>query len=67
MPWILRTEKAAGIITFCWCYAILWSIFPFLGWGAFIPEGILDSCGFDYLTRDIRVNFLYKNREHNHL
>ncbi|KAI9564467.1 hypothetical protein GHT06_008206 [Daphnia sinensis] len=48
-------KKAAGLITFCWCYAILWSIFPFLGWGAFIPEGILDSCGFDYLTRDTRI------------
>lgn len=48
-------EKAAGLILFCWSYAILWSIFPFIGWGRYIPEGILDSCSFDYLTRDERV------------
>ena len=40
---------------FCWVYAIFWSIWPFLGWGRYIPEGILDSCSFDYLTRDDRV------------
>lgn len=44
------------LILFCWAYAIVWSIFPFVGWGKYIPEGILDSCSFDYLTRDDRVN-----------
>ncbi len=44
------------LILFCWAYAIVWSIPPFIGWGKYIPEGILDSCSFDYLTRDDRVN-----------
>uniref|UniRef100_A0A0P5V7C4 Class a rhodopsin g-protein coupled receptor gprop1 n=1 Tax=Daphnia magna TaxID=35525 RepID=A0A0P5V7C4_9CRUS len=44
--------RAAGFIAFCWAYAIGWSIPPFIGWGKYIPEGILDSCSFDYLTRD---------------
>nr|CAH0102306.1 unnamed protein product [Daphnia galeata] len=45
-------KKAASLILFCWAYAIGWSIPPFVGWGKYIPEGILDSCSFDYLTRD---------------
>ncbi|XP_046634669.1 compound eye opsin BCRH2-like [Daphnia pulicaria] len=44
--------RAALFILFCWVYAIGWSIPPFVGWGKYIPEGILDSCSFDYLTRD---------------
>ncbi|EFX63568.1 hypothetical protein DAPPUDRAFT_307031 [Daphnia pulex] len=44
--------RAASLILFCWFYAIGWSIPPFAGWGKYIPEGILDSCSFDYLTRD---------------
>ncbi len=49
------TERATMLILFCWFYAIIWSIPPFIGWGRYIPEGILDSCSFDYLTRDDRV------------
>nr|QIW86026.1 opsin M9 [Neogonodactylus oerstedii] len=48
------TRKGAMMrILFCWIYAIGWSLPPFFGWGAYIPEGILDSCSFDYLTRDV--------------
>ena len=53
----MTTGRAVGLILFCWTYAIGWSILPFIGWGRFIPEGILDSCSFDYLTRDISVIF----------
>lgn len=48
--------RALGFILFCWAYAVGWSIGPFVGWGRYIPEGILDSCSFDYLTRDFSVN-----------
>ena len=51
--------KAIGLILICWGYAIGWSITPFIGWGRYIPEGILDSCSFDYLTRDTNVHKLY--------
>jgi r-opsin len=40
------------MISGCWIYAIGWSILPYFGFGRYIPEGILDSCSFDYLTRD---------------
>ena len=51
-------EKACGLVLFCWLYAIAWNIPPFVGWGRYIPEGILDSCSFDYLTRDTAVTQL---------
>lgn len=51
----LTSGKAWGFILFSWAYAIGWSIPPFVGWGKYIPEGILDSCSFDYLTRDMNL------------
>ncbi|XP_076037949.1 compound eye opsin BCRH2-like [Oratosquilla oratoria] len=51
----LTSGMAFGMMMFCWGYGILMSIFPFIGWGKYIPEGILDSCSFDYLTRDWNV------------
>merc|ERR1711915_479118 len=40
------------MVLFIWGYAIGISIPPLVGWGRFIPEGILDSCSFDYLSKD---------------
>jgi len=37
---------------FCWAYALMMAIGPFFGWGKYNLEGILDSCSFDFLTRD---------------
>ncbi|KAK4301081.1 hypothetical protein Pmani_026751 [Petrolisthes manimaculis] len=51
----LTTGKAMMFILFSWTYAIGWSIPPFFGWGKYIPEGILDSCSFDYLSRDFNL------------
>jgi len=48
----LTFGKATAIVLFIWAYGIGISIPPLFGWGRFIPEGILDSCSFDYLTRD---------------
>jgi len=48
----LTMGKAFGMLIFTWAYAIGVSIPPFFGWGRYIPEGILDSCSFDYLTKD---------------
>jgi len=48
----LTFTKAFCMIVFTWAYATGVSIPPFFGWGRYIPEGILDSCSFDYLTLD---------------
>lgn len=47
--------KACALVLFCWMYSIAWNIAPFFGWGNYVPEGILDSCSFDYFTRDLWV------------
>jgi len=51
----LTTGKALAMMLFCWGYSIGWSIPPFLGWGKYIPEGILNSCSFDYLSMDFKL------------
>lgn len=48
----MTSKKATILIACCWTYATVWSIMPYFGFGRYIPEGILDSCSFDYLTRD---------------
>jgi len=48
----LTFGKAMIMVLFVWVYSIGISIPPLVGWGRFIPEGILDSCSFDYLSRD---------------
>lgn len=48
----LTFTKAMVMVIFVWAYSIGISIPPFFGWGKYIPEGILDSCSFDYLSKD---------------
>ncbi|XP_066962912.1 compound eye opsin BCRH2-like [Macrobrachium rosenbergii] len=48
----MTSGKAFFLILLCWAYAIVVSIWPFFGWNAYIPEGILTSCSFDYITQD---------------
>ncbi|KAA0204025.1 MWS opsin, partial [Hyalella azteca] len=48
----LSFGKAMMCLVFVWGYATAISLPPFFGWGRYIPEGILDSCSFDYLSRD---------------
>lgn len=51
----LSFTKSALFLVFIWGYSTAVSLPPFFGWGRYIPEGILDSCSFDYLTRDWSV------------
>ncbi|XP_064091417.1 compound eye opsin BCRH2-like [Macrobrachium nipponense] len=48
----LTMGKAVIMCLFCWAMAIGWALPPFFGWGKYIPEGILDSCSYDYLSQD---------------
>ena len=52
---LIYSGKSILWILLCWIYAIGWSVPPFFGWGAYIPDGILDHCSFDYLSRDLSV------------
>ncbi|XP_064366558.1 melanopsin-like isoform X1 [Dromaius novaehollandiae] len=47
-----RTSKrrAAQIIALVWLYALGWSVAPLLGWSSYVPEGLMISCTWDYIT-----------------
>ena len=47
----LTAGKALGIMLFVWAYTLGFTLLPFFGIGAYVPEGILDSCTFDYFDR----------------
>jgi len=48
----LTFAKAGAMVVFIWANGIITSLAPFFGWGRYIPEGILDSCTTDYLSKD---------------
>jgi len=48
----LTFGKACAFVMFIWTNATVTSLGPMLGWGKYIPEGILSSCSFDYLSKD---------------
>ncbi|XP_042222540.1 compound eye opsin BCRH2-like isoform X1 [Homarus americanus] len=48
----ISSGKAFFIILLCWGYSIAIAIWPFFGWNSYIPEGILTSCSFDYISQD---------------
>ena len=39
------------VIIFVWVYSITWAIFPIIGWGSYVLDGIGTTCTFDFLTR----------------
>ncbi|XP_037082980.1 LOW QUALITY PROTEIN: compound eye opsin BCRH2-like [Pollicipes pollicipes] len=49
----LTTGKAFGIMLLIWGYTLAFTLLPFFGIGAYVPEGILDSCTFDYFDRGV--------------
>ncbi|XP_028837334.1 opsin 4xa isoform X2 [Denticeps clupeoides] len=38
------------IILLVWIYSLAWSLAPLLGWSSYIPEGLMTSCTWDYVT-----------------
>ncbi|XP_069316803.1 melanopsin isoform X1 [Eulemur rufifrons] len=43
-------RRAALVLLGVWLYALAWSLPPFFGWSAYVPEGLLTSCSWDYMT-----------------
>ncbi|XP_021102425.1 melanopsin isoform X1 [Heterocephalus glaber] len=43
-------RQAALVLLGIWLYALAWSLPPFFGWSAYVPEGLLTSCSWDYMT-----------------
>uniref|UniRef100_A0A3B1IBX2 Opsin 4xb n=1 Tax=Astyanax mexicanus TaxID=7994 RepID=A0A3B1IBX2_ASTMX len=38
------------IITLVWIYSLAWSLAPLIGWSAYVPEGLMTSCTWDYAS-----------------
>ncbi|KAM3859865.1 melanopsin-A-like [Diretmus argenteus] len=47
---VMSRRKALCILAAAWAYSMGWSLPPFFGWSAYVPEGLLTSCSWDYMT-----------------
>lgn len=47
---VLSRKRALLILLAAWVYSLGWSLPPFFGWSAYVPEGLLTSCTWDYVT-----------------
>ncbi|XP_058277444.1 melanopsin isoform X2 [Hirundo rustica] len=47
---VTSKKKALVILVGVWLYSLAWSLPPFFGWSAYVPEGLLTSCSWDYMT-----------------
>uniref|UniRef100_A0A3Q2ZTB7 Opsin 4a (melanopsin) n=1 Tax=Kryptolebias marmoratus TaxID=37003 RepID=A0A3Q2ZTB7_KRYMA len=47
---VLSRKRALLILMAVWVYSLGWSLPPFFGWSAYVPEGLLTSCTWDYMT-----------------
>ncbi|KAM4635136.1 opsin 4xa [Polymixia lowei] len=43
-------RRTSVIIVLVWLYSLAWSLAPLLGWSSYIPEGLMTSCTWDYVT-----------------
>ncbi|KAM4703325.1 melanopsin [Rhinophrynus dorsalis] len=46
----MSKKRAVLILLGVWFYSLAWSLPPFFGWSAYVPEGLLTSCTWDYMT-----------------
>ncbi|XP_047617808.1 melanopsin isoform X1 [Phacochoerus africanus] len=47
---MVSKRRAALVLLGVWLYALAWSLPPFFGWSAYVPEGLLTSCSWDYMS-----------------
>lgn len=45
-----------AIVIACWLWSLGWSLPPFFGWSAYVPEGLQTSCSWDYTTFTLSVH-----------
>ncbi|KAK7933788.1 hypothetical protein WMY93_004684 [Mugilogobius chulae] len=46
-------RRTAVAIALVWLYSLAWSLAPLLGWSSYIPEGLMTSCTWDYVTYSV--------------
>ncbi|XP_040291757.1 melanopsin [Bufo bufo] len=47
---MMSKKRAVLILLGVWLYSLAWSLPPFFGWSAYVPEGLLTSCSWDHVT-----------------
>ncbi|XP_061563602.1 melanopsin-A-like [Cololabis saira] len=47
---VMSHKKALSFVAVAWFYSMGWSLPPFFGWSAYVPEGLMTSCSWDYMT-----------------
>ncbi|XP_053731259.1 melanopsin-A isoform X3 [Synchiropus splendidus] len=47
---VLSYKRAFVVVMVAWAYSLGWSLPPFFGWSAYVPEGLMTSCTWDYMT-----------------
>ncbi|NWY73318.1 OPN4 protein, partial [Erithacus rubecula] len=43
-------RRTMQVIAAVWLYSLGWSVAPLLGWSSYVPEGLMISCTWDYVT-----------------
>ncbi|XP_075057734.1 melanopsin-B-like [Mixophyes fleayi] len=43
-------KRTIQIIILVWFYSLMWSMAPLIGWSSYVPEGLMISCTWDYVT-----------------
>ncbi|XP_069575424.1 melanopsin-like [Brachyistius frenatus] len=46
----LSRRRMLTVVAGVWLYSLGWSLPPFFGWSAYVPEGLQTSCSWDYMT-----------------
>ncbi|KAJ8401581.1 hypothetical protein AAFF_G00378980 [Aldrovandia affinis] len=49
IQWTSRRKTSLAIVL-VWLYSLAWSLAPLIGWSSYIPEGLMTSCTWDYVT-----------------
>ncbi|KAM6163760.1 melanopsin [Rhynchocyon petersi] len=47
---MVSKRRAALVLLSIWLYSLAWSLPPFFGWSAYVPDGLLTSCSWDYMS-----------------
>ncbi|XP_056247497.1 melanopsin-like [Seriola aureovittata] len=43
-------RRVLAVLAAVWLYSLGWSLPPFFGWSAYVPEGLQTSCSWDYMS-----------------
>ncbi|KAF7200399.1 melanopsin-A [Nothobranchius furzeri] len=43
-------KRTTFAIFLVWLYSLVWSLAPLVGWSSYIPEGLMTSCTWDYVS-----------------